>query len=97
MNKFLIKNNYEFIVLEAKKIIGRVLWSLLNHRKHVSNKLKQVLYHSAVELTLSCVRVAALQILVETLLCKNVVIFDVGGVNEIISHKKTDIWLKNLI
>lgn len=97
MNKFLIKNNYEFIVLGGKKDYREEFYGLyLNHRKHVSNKLKQVLYHSAVELTLSCARAEALpQFLVETLLCKNpVVTFDVGGVNEIISHKKNGYLVK---
>ena len=88
---FLIKENFEIIVLGGKsnyeeKYNGVVF----NFRKYEQSKEKQVLYHSAVDLTLSCARAEALpQFLVETILCKNpVVTFNIGGINEIVSHKE---------
>ena len=88
---FLIKKNFEIIVLGGKsnyeeKYNGVVF----NFRKYEQSKEKQVLYHSAVDLTLSCARAEALpQFLVETILCKNpVVTFNIGGINEIVSHKE---------
>ncbi len=88
---FLIKNNYEIIVLGGKKnYIKKYNGINFNFRKLEASKEKQVLYHSAVNLTLSCARADALpQFLVETILCKNpVVSFNIGGIKEIITHKK---------
>ncbi len=91
INDFLIKNNYEIIVLGGKRnYIEKYNGVNFNFRKHEKSKEKQVFYHSAVDLTLSCSRAEALpQFLVETILCKNpVVSFNVGGIKEIITHKK---------
>ncbi len=88
---FLIKNNYEIIVLGGKKNYKENYNGVIyNFRKHESSKERQVLYHSVVDLTLSCARAEALpQFLVETILCKNpVVSFNIGGIKEIVTHKK---------
>ena len=52
---------------------------------------EQIYYHSASELTVSPSRGESIpQFIVETLLCKNpTVSFNIGGMNEIIDHKKT--------
>tara|TARA_Y100000591_G_scaffold333209_1_gene374633 strand:- start:1600 stop:2775 length:1176 start_codon:yes stop_codon:yes gene_type:complete len=91
INDFLIKNNYEIIVLGGKRnYIEKYNGVNFNFRKHETSKEKQVFYHSAVDLTLSYSRAEALpQFLVETILCKNpVVSFNVGGIKEIVTHKK---------
>ena len=87
----MIKNNYEIIVLGGKRnYIEKYNGVNFNFRKHETSKEKQVFYHSAVDLTLSYSRAEALpQFLVETILCKNpVVSFNVGGIKEIVTHKK---------
>ena len=61
-----------------------------NFRKFTSNKTDQMFFHSASELTESPSRAESIpQFIVETILCNNpVVSFDIGGMSEIIDHKK---------
>ena len=97
IKEFLIKNDYEIIILGGKDNYVSYDYDIkLHFRKHEKNIQRQILYHSAVNLTLSCSKAEALpQFLVETLLCKNpVVSFNVGGINEIISHKKNGFLVK---
>ena len=91
IDDFLIKNNYEIIVLGGKRNYTEKYNGVnFNFRKHENSKEKQVYYHSAVDLTVSCARAEALpQFLVETILCNNpVVSFNIGGIKEIVTHKK---------
>lgn len=91
ISKFLSKNNYEIIILGGKENYKEKICDIVfNFRKLEKSKKRQILYHSAVNLTASCARAEALpQFLVETILCRNAVVsFNVGGINEIISHKK---------
>ena len=91
ISKFLSKNNYEIIILGGKENYKEKICDIVfNFRKLEKSKKKQILYHSAVNLTASCARAEALpQFLVETILCRNAVVsFNVGGISEIISHKK---------
>ena len=91
LRDFLIQQNYEIIILGGKKNYIEIQNGIKFYfRKHEKSIQRQVFYHSAADLTLSCSKAEALpQFLVETLLCKNpVVSFNVGGISEIISHKK---------
>lgn len=91
LRDFLIQQNYEIIILGGKKNYIKTQNGIKFYfRKHERSIQRQVLFHSAADLTLSCSKAEALpQFLVETLLCKNpVVSFNVGGISEIISHKK---------
>lgn len=97
IKNFLISKQYEIIILGGKKNhISYDYGVKIHFRKYEKSIKKQILYHSAVNLTLSCSKAEALpQFLVETLLCKNpVVSFSVGGINEIISHKKNGFLVK---
>lgn len=88
--KFL-SDEYEFLILgsnlEKKEIINEFNF---NFRKFTHDKLEQTYYHSASDFTISPSRGESIpQFIVETLLCENpVVSFDIGGMNEIINHKK---------
>ena len=71
---------------------GRATWGKVkqcNFRKFTLSKSEQILYHSAVDLTVIPSRGESIpQFAVETILCKNsVVAFRIGGLNEIIDHK----------
>lgn len=86
-----LNNEYEFLILgnnfeRSEKING----FNFNFRKFTQNKEEQIYYHSASELTVSPSRGESIpQFIVETLLCKNpTVSFNIGGMNEIIDHKK---------
>ena len=86
-----LNNEYEFLILgnnfeRSEKING----FNFNFRKFTKNKEEQIYYHSASELTVSPSRGESIpQFIVETLLCKNpTVSFNIGGMNEIIDHKK---------
>ena len=85
-----LNQKFEIIVLgnEIEKI-EIINGFKINFRQYISNKSDQVLYHSAVDLTVSPSRGESMpQFVVETLLCKNpVVSFDIGGMNEILKHK----------
>ena len=61
-----------------------------NFRKFTSSKTDQMFFHSASEITVSPSRAESIpQFIVETILCNNpVVSFDIGGMSEIIDHKK---------
>jgi len=83
--------NYEVIVLggynnERKKINN----FYFNFFAFENDKNKQILYHSASDIAIVSSRQESLpQTAVESILCKiPVVSFDIGGLNEIIKHKK---------
>ena len=85
------RNEFDIIVLgNHTKKIDFINNFKFHYRKFTSDKNEQVLYHSAVNLTVSPSRGESIpQFIVETILCNNpVVSFDIGGMSEIIDHKK---------
>jgi len=84
------KNELEIIILGTDKTYIRTINGIkFNFRKLEKNIGRQLMYHSAVNLTVATSKAESLpQFTVETILCNNpVVSFDIGGNNEIIKHK----------
>ena len=95
------KEKYEILILGgSKNYVENIHGIKCYFRKLDLDKKKQLLYHSISSATVSASQAESLpQFLVETILCKNpVAAFNVGGINEIITHKKKMvIYVKILI
>ena len=86
-----LHDEFEFLILgNDTNTNENINGFIFNFRKFTSNKTDQMLFHSASELTVSPSRAESIpQFIVETILCNNpVVSFDIGGMSEIIDHKK---------
>ena len=86
-----LSDEYEFLILGNDLNKTEIINGFnFNFRTFTSSKLEQIYYHSASDLTVSPSRGESIpQFIVETLLCENpVVSFNIGGMNEIINHKK---------
>ena len=91
--------NYEVIILGGEKNYkDKINGMICNFRKLEKNKKKQLLYHSVSSVTIAASKAESLpQFVVETILCRNpVATFDVGGINEIVIHKKNGYISKNI-
>ncbi len=91
--------NLEVIVLGGEKNYkDKINGIICNFRKLEKNKKKQLLYHSVSSVTVAASKAESLpQFVVETILCRNpVASFDVGGINEIVAHRKNGYISKNI-
>ncbi len=92
------KSNVEFIVLGSDTNFTKMIHNFkFNFRKFTSNSQKQISYHSVASLTVIPSRGESIpQFSVETILCKNpVVAYNIGGLNEVIYHKKNGYLAKS--
>ena len=84
-------DNLEIIILGgSRNYIDKIYGIKCHFRELEKDKKKQLLYHSISSTTVSASKAESLpQFIVETILCKNpVATFNVGGINEIVTHKK---------
>ncbi len=92
------KEKYEILILGGSKNYVENIHGIKCYFRELDlDKKKQLLYHSISSATVSASQAESLpQFLVETILCKNpVAAFNVGGINEIITHKKNGYLCKN--
>ena len=86
-----LNTTIEFIVLGGQKNEKKIINNFVFHfRKFTLSKKKQLLYHSVADVTVMPSRAESIpQFAVESLLSKNpVVSYKIGGLEEIIKHKK---------
>ncbi len=84
-------DNLEIVILGGSRNYIDKIYGIKCHFRRLENeKKKQLLYHSISSTTVSASKAESLpQFIVETILCKNpVATFNVGGINEIVTHKK---------
>lgn len=84
-------NNLEFVILGVDHNYTETISNFKFYfRKFTHNKFAQRLYHSSCDLMVMPSRAESLpQFLIETALCGNAAIcFNIGGLNEIVKHKK---------
>ena len=94
----LLKDTYEILILGGSKNYVENIYGIKCYFRELElDKKKQLLYHSISSVTVSASQAESLpQFLVETILCRNpVAAFNVGGMNEIITHKKNGYLCKN--